>query len=295
MKCYCHPKRNNGGRIQPPTKDDKKLDILTHLSIELIEHVFSYLLIFDLLSIYESSKTLKLYVQTYCLHHVLCNSRLDKVWEFMNCKLLHSVEYRMKTRLIQYGIPTLQNSLFFLKCVRSYGHFIQRYSVMKADKCEFYGNYLAGFQKRLPNIPPGTYTVSVHFQLKQATPIWHALYRMDVKKYAYFRIMNDKVSSNNPIDINAKMKPNYFRRLESNKFDNTSFYGNAELLKSNALFSNCAFSHVCDLRFYGTWYFIKFTPFTLTENTNLVFEWEDADRSCRSFQMCWDYIQIEYT
>ena len=295
MKCYCHPKRNYDTREQHPTDHHKKLDLLTQLSIEVIENIFSYLQILDLVSICQSSKTLRFHVQTYCLHYVVSNSRMDKVWEFMNCKLLHSVEDRMKTLLIKYGIPTLQNSLFFLKCVRSYGHFIQRYSVMKADKHEFYGTYLAGFQKRLPNIPPGTYTVSVHFQLKQATPIWHSLYRMDVKKYAYFRIMNDKVNNNNPIYINAKMKPNYFRRIEANKFDNNSLNGNAELVKSTPLFSNCTFSHVCELRNNGKWYFLKLMPFTLTENANLIFEWEDADRSCRSFQMCWDYIQIEYT
>ena len=98
---------------------------------------------------------------------------------------------------------------------------------MKAEKHEFYGTYMAGFQKRLPNIPPGTYAVSVHFQLKKATPLWHTVYRMAVKKYAYFRIMNENVNSNTPVYINVNMKPNDLRRFEANKIDNNSLNGNA--------------------------------------------------------------------
>lgn len=296
MKCYCHSALICETQ-KPRKKKHENFDLdFTHLSIEVIEYIFCFLHISDLVSVCKSSKTLRSYVQNYSLHQVLSNARMDKVWDFMlNCRLLHFEEERIKSLLIGYGTPNLVNSLFFLKCVKSYGHWIQRYSVMKSDKCDFYGTYLAGFQKRLQNIPPGTYRVAVHFQLKEATTIWHALYRMDMKKHAYFRIMNENEHNNtsDSILMNIKMKPSYHRRLEADKFDSNALNGCAELTKSNNMFSNCAISHVCDVRMYGKWYFLKLTPFTINKRANLVFEWEDADRSCRSFQMCWDYIQIE--
>ena len=161
---------------------------------------------------------------------------------------------------------------------------------MNSDKCEFYGTYLKSFHQSILNVEPGRYTMSVHFQVK---PTRHALLSMIGKGYSVFSI--HRGTHLGPVLNRAIVKPFHLISGEQSRLFNDGLKRTAVLEKSSNLFSNCTFSHKCDIREKGTWYCLKLRPFTLNETTNLVFKWEDKENTFRYFKFCWDYIQIEQT
>ena len=142
-------------------------NILAFLNSYIFEHIFSYLSIQDLVSVATTSKSLRLRVQTYCFRLTKFNKQINLVLDFFNGSMLNKTENDLKRQLLlENKEPTLQTSLLFLRCIRLYGYFIRRYSVMKSETTEFRGSYMRRFQKYIPTVEAGRYAVSIHFQIK---------------------------------------------------------------------------------------------------------------------------------
>ena len=161
-------------------------NILALLNSYIFEYIFSFLTIQDLEAVATTSRLLRLRVLTYCFRLTKFNKQIDSVIDFFDGSMLNKTEYDLRQQLLlENKEPTLQTSLFFLKCIRLYGHFVRRYSVMKSETTEFRGSYLRRFEKFVPNVEAGCYAVSIHFQVKPKNTI---IFNINSKKFVRFAI-----------------------------------------------------------------------------------------------------------
>ena len=253
-------------------------DVLSIIQEELMERILIYMEFKDLLSLTRTSKKLRDHVQIFCYHYVLSHSKMEKLNEFLNCGLLNPSESVIKKMITQCGKLSLQTSLYFFKCSKMCSHLIHRYSIIDAEflpdgnqyivrKSQTLGrNIVVGwmhFKNILPQIPPGTYQVSVNFRQYCAQPLnWFD---------AHLKVVDVNGDKTDPPLVDVVMKAEYWKKIQNNMFDNVLVIKNGE-----------------------NWNLIKFKPFTILSQTDLDFEWRYVNPSWNwGNVMCFDYVQIE--
>ena len=274
-------------------------DILSTINDELMEKILANLELKDLVSLCKTSKKMKEHVQNFSLHYVLSYSRMDRLLEFINCEILNPSELMLKKRITQHEPVNLKTSVQYLKWVKLYGHMIRRYSITEAEEFPHYGNPsyirrqpypLLGrdivrlktvcwlyFKKNLPQVPAGKYQVSLHLQLR-ADLSWPSVGGSSTAQLTVFK---ENVDKSEPPLADVVMESEYWRKIKCDKFDNGLLRGKANIIRSTHSVGK------------EEWFFIKFKPFTILQDTNLAFEWKDIDNPYWKRGMCWDYIQIE--
>ena len=133
------------------------------------------------------------------------------------------------------------------------------------------------FKKNLPQVPAGKYQVSLHFQLR-ADLSWPSVGGSSTAQLTVFK---ENVDKSEPPLADVVMESEYWKKIKCDKFDIGLLGGKANIIKSSHSDGG------------EEWFFIKFKPFTILQDTNLAFEWKDIDNPYWKRGMCWDYIQIE--
>ena len=268
------------------------------------ENVCSELSLSDLVSLSKTSIKMLQKVQSFSLHYILSGSRMEKMKKFMNCGLLSPPEEEIKQQVVQLGNPSLQNSLHLLKYIKSYGHFIRRYSICDAEHFHEteYGNIYSidtikeryhyfnrdtvmlkpypnpteriGFKHVLRSIPPGKYVISIHFQ-----PIISMYYYQPA---TYIAVFDKRADDNGPAIVEVEMKKGLWWRREQYdalEFNNSLLNGNAVVMREQR---------------YGNiyeWFTMKLKLFKISKDTDITFVWKEIDKSFGKIRF--DFIQIE--
>ena len=114
-----------------------------------------------------------------------------------------------------------------------------------------------------------------------------------IENYITYRLSNGysltNANGDDPLLAGVEIGADYWKQINNDKFDQN-------LLRGNAIVTREINSFQLD-----NWFFLKLRPFTISEITDLVFEWKDIETSQWKNKnsvkwkegMCLDFVQIE--
>ena len=299
-------------RKEGENEDDGNL--ISTLNDHVMESILDYLSYKDLISLSETSKTMLFRVQTFALHYVSSHLRMKTVNNFFARHLLTSEEMMIRKRFARDKGPKIRTSLVAFRYLKHYGNFIERSSITTAvvvnrrnqfqkqryiirELSEPLGRdvlrlkQICGlhFKKRFCNVPAGRYQISIHIQIRGNLDRPGRPRRWN-NNCTTILTATDEYSSNDDRHLaQAAIEPQYWKKIQKNKFDNELLGGNARVEKDENSLPEA-----------NNWFYVALKPFNLKNVTNnLIFEWTDMETTAWKDSgrwkegMCWDFVQIK--
>ena len=280
-------------------------DFMSNLNNDSLHNVLSYLNIKDLVALSRTSKTLKQNVQQYCLHYIQSYSRLEKLQQFSKCDYLtikENLDKEKITKILNEDEVTLKSSMKLFKFVQQYAHnYFRRFGIVDAESFPHLGNpaYIIRehypplgrnvvrlitvcwlhFYKILPEIPPGKYRISLHFEVMDELN-WPDYARNNQNDTILQICGNDYIDHNRAGHIFEEISfhPKHWDQIRKNQFNEIHQHLNGK-----------GFVH----KSHGNWFFVEFRPIEISKETNLHFVWKDIDNPWWKGGMRWDFIEVK--
>ena len=284
------------------------------LDDDAMETILKYLSYNDLLSLGRASSEMLHRVQTYALHYVSSNLRIEKLDIILNSPLLTFEEIMFRNCLIRDRGPQKSTSLLALKYINQYGTLVKRSSITTAivvdrrsqfqkqryiirerypplDRDVLRLKQICGlhFEKCFNKVPIGQYQISIHFQLGG-----------DLRRHGRPRRWNNNCKTllcvdkenenNNPEKLcRVSIEPHFWKQIQNDTFDNNLLGGSGYVVREDDSFSTQT----------KNWFFLILKTFTINKETSLIFKWSDVettewkDSGLWKEEMCWDFVQLQ--
>ena len=294
--------------------DSNNTIALYSLNDDVMEIILKYLSYNDLLSLSRTASEMLQRVQTYALHYVSSNLRIETLDMILNSPLLTFEEIMFRNCLIRDHGPKKSTSLLALKYIKQYGKLLKRSSITTAIVVDRRSQFqkqryiirekypplerdvlrlkqICGlhFEKWFNKVPIGQYQISIHFQLGG-----------DLRRHSRPRRWNNNCKTllsvdaeneiNNPRKLcRVSIEPHFWKQIQNDTFDNNSLGGNGYVVREDDCFSTQT----------KNWFFLILKPFTISKETSLIFKWSDVettewkDSGLWKEEMCWDFVQIQ--
>ena len=305
-------------------------DLFSRLNEYVLESVFMYLRLNDLISLSFTSKTMFENVKSFALHYILSHSRIDILNQCLNMRekmnLLIWEEKMFMTRLrSNNGTPSIDMSISALKYINFMGHFVIRCPITTASVVNKRSQYRKqrfigmetysplgrdvlrlkqpcgiSFMKRFHRVSSGRYVISVHVLLRPDLDCFAKAIQLKNNYVTQLTVKGEhvdekgiklKILPKEPFVLaQINLQPRLWQQISRGNFANELLEGNAWVIREPN--SNCPLQS-------PNWFFIKLKPFEVIKYSNLTLEWRDIAKyqlkDCGRWNegMCWDFVQLE--